>query len=295
MFERGASVAVTAHDAGAANLIVGWLRDCDGVDFRFCVDGPARKSFSENFPTYQNIALSDALDGAQALLSGTSGDSTLEHDARAMARKLGIHSVGVIDHWVNYRERFIRGGVLVLPDEVWVSDEYALREAKKCFPELPVRQYANRYLEQTVAEAMKCDLPKQAGHTRILYVLEPIRAWGNENYPGEFQSLDHFLIRLPTLVDANDIVEIRLRLHPSESPRKYTEWIARNRERYRIALDLDHSLAEAIGWADWVVGCETNAMVVALQAGKRVYSSLPSTAPACRLPFPEINHLAKMS
>lgn len=291
MFKSGTIVAVTAHDAGAANLILGWLRDFEIANLRICVDGPARHLFSQTFPTYKPIALSDALKDAQVLLSGTSGASMLEHDSRIMAKELRVHSIGVIDHWVNYRERFIRHGVFVLPDELWVSDEYAFMEAKRHFPETPVHQHPNRYLEQII-ETIQQNHPRQPGRTRILYVLEPIRSWGNKNNPGEFQSLEYFLMKLPELIGSNE-VEIKLRPHPSEEPHKYDEWIARNHTHYDISLDTESSLAHAIGWSDWVVGCETNAMVVALKAGKRVYSSLPPTAPACCLPFPDIIYLAR--
>ena len=43
-------------------------------------------------------------------------------------------NISVLDHWVNYKERFIRGGELILPDEIWVCDNHALALAKKAFP-----------------------------------------------------------------------------------------------------------------------------------------------------------------
>ena len=36
-----------------------------------------------------------------------------------------------LDHWNNYKERFILKGKLFLPDVIYVSDNYALNIAKK--------------------------------------------------------------------------------------------------------------------------------------------------------------------
>ena len=144
-------LAVVAHDAGAANLIAGWLKGIVAKDIRLSAAGPALAIFACELPHLMNMTLNDALYGANTLLSGTSGPATnMEHDARAVARERGIHSIGVIDHWINYAERFVRKERQVLPDEIWVSDEIAFSLAQSCFPEHSVRQLPNRYLEQLV-------------------------------------------------------------------------------------------------------------------------------------------------
>lgn len=286
-------VAVTAHDAGAANLIAGWLAECAGMEVRVAVGGPALAIFGRELPLMPAMPIDRALSGAAVLLSGTSGTSRMEHDARKLARAQSVPSIAVIDHWVNYPERFQRGDEVVLPDAIWVGDEYAETLARQHFPEVPVYLKANRYLDRQVADVAAAAV-RHAGPTRILYVLEPIRtAWGRTGVPGEFQALDFFLEQLPRLGASAD-AEIRLRPHPEDPTGKYNQWVA-GVHGHRVSLGTGGSLARAIAWADWVVGCETYAMVVALQAGRRVFSSLPSWAPPCRLPFPGIEHLRSLS
>lgn len=282
-------VAVAAHDAGAANLISGWLAEGTGMDVRITADGPARAIFDREWPALPTVPIEAALSGAAVLLSGTSGLSRLEHDARKMARAQSIPSIAVIDHWVNYPQRFRRGDEVVLPDAIWVGDEYAAALANQHFPGVAVHLKVNQYLARQVAEVTAA-AAHQAGATRILYVLEPARStWGREGLPGEFQALDFFLRRLPSLGAGAGPV-IRLRPHPEDAPGKYNQWIAAV-QGYRVSLDAGGPLSQAIAWADWVVGCETYAMVVALKAGRRVVSSLPPWAPPCRLPYPGIEHL----
>ena len=86
---------------------------------------------------------------------------------------------------------------------------------------------------------------------------------------------------------------IALRPHPSDLPGKYDQWIAAHPE-FSVSIDDSPDLACAIARAQCVVGCQTYAMVVALEAGKKVVSSLPPWAPPCCLPHSEILMLAAM-
>lgn len=290
-------LAVVAHDAGAANFIIGWLEDRPELELRLCAAGPAAKLFARTWPNRPLLALHDALHGARALLSGTSGPlATLEHDARLLARTFAVPSIGVIDHWVNYRERFERAGTVCLPDEIWVADRYARELACTLFEPPRVHLQCNRYLEKIAARAHASALP-HPGLRHVLYVLEPMHsAWGRGEQPGEFQALDYFLAAWPRLGWSPADTRLRVRPHPSEAPGKYTEWLRRLHERPASAglvAELDHTpdLADSIGWADDVAGCESFALTVALTARRRAYSTLPPWAPRCRLPQTEIVHL----
>ncbi len=286
-------LVVVCHDAGAANLIFSWLHHWlepaqdHKLDWRFVLDGPARQIWLAK-PTSQGQLFSDlptALAGAHALLSGTGWASHLEHQARVHARSMGVPSIAVIDHWVNYQARFIREGVTALPDQIWVADPYAAAVARACFPAIDVLTYPNHYLTRLAQEITPLS---QAGDN-LLYVLEPLRQDWGRGIAGEFQALDFFISKLNHLTDHLPHT-IRLRPHPSDPTGKYDAWIA-NHASHSVQLDQSDSLAQAISQAKWVVGAETFAMVVALAAGRKVYSSLPPWTDRCRLPFKDIVHL----
>lgn len=289
--ELASPLAVAAHDAGAANLIIGWLRGRRDLEVRTCLAGPAVGLWTTAFGEPQILPPAEALRGAAALLSGTSYASELEHQARALAKAQDIHSIGVIDHWVNYPDRFLRAGSRVLPDEIWVADEDALAIAAACFPGIAVRQQPNLYLADLVAQVRVADCePHPATARRVLYALEPIRhAWTAGGTAGEFQALDYF-VQCGRQLGLDGTAEIRLRPHPSDPPGKYDAWLARHAD-WNLRIDPSASLAQSIAWADTVVGCETYALVVGLAAGRRVVSTLPPHAPRCRLPMKGIIHL----
>ena len=124
--ELPSPVAVVCHDAGAANLILAGLEAGWAREWRVCAEGPARRRFSNLFPDHAVCAsLAEALRDAAALLSGTGWASSLEHEARRLAGEMGVFSVAVVDHWVNYPDRFVRNGEQVWPDEFWVTDALA--------------------------------------------------------------------------------------------------------------------------------------------------------------------------
>ena len=222
------------------------------------------------------------------LLSGTGWASSFEHEARVLARAAGLRSIAVIDHWVNYAERFERDGLQVLPDEIWVTDSDAMAIAQRCFPGVLVRQQPNRYLE----EQLRGIAPMPAASDDLLVVLEPARSdWGRE-VPGEFQALDYLVTRHAALgLPAGST--LRLRPHPSDPPGKYNDWLALQRA-VPARLDDAPTLAAAISRCRWVAGCESAALVVALAASRHVVCTLPPWAPAGRLPHAGLIHLRQL-
>jgi len=291
-------VLVVCCDAGAANLVFAWLRNWSKAgllnkhEFKFLLQGPAKRAWELDpiqLPHMQlHTQLSDALAGCQSVLTGTGWASSLEHEARRLAALLKIPSIAVIDHWVNYPQRFERDRVIVLPNQIWVSDCYAFEMATNLFKEIQILELPNIYLNNLI----KCipSVPKDC--RKLLYVLEPIRNdWGKDEL-GEFQALDFFVKNLNKVV-GSDSVEIALRPHPSDPPGKYKFWLSAN-SNLDVELDSQRDLNDAIAQARWVVGVETYALVVASAAGRKTYSSLPPWANEFRLPFPEIQLIRDM-
>ena len=293
----GVPLLVACHDAGAANLIFAWLRQwlesgtLNRSDLLLALEGPAqdiavRTGLSALGRTSSLESLTDRLG---CVLSGTGWQSDWEHRARQLARNRKVHSIAVIDHWVNYPARFIRDNVLCLPDELWVSDEYAERIAMQTFPSLPVYRQPNFYLMREVSKISP--LVPSRGDT--LYLLEPTRTtWGRSD-EGEFQALDYF-IQHRHLITPCPEPRVRLRLHPSEPSDKYHDWIAAN-GNHAVCVDDAEDLAASISRASVVIGIQTAAMVIALAAGREVYSSLPPWAGEFALPHRGILQLRQLN
>lgn len=281
-------VAVVCHDAGAANIVLSEMLAAPAVQFLPVMQGPAAKLWLEyGFEPSELLSIDDALMTASSVVSGTGWASDLEHDARKRASQIGLPSIAVIDHWVNYAARFERHGESVLPDEVWVSDTYALNIATACFLGQSVRLLPNRYLQAQISRI--ADMSASA-NGQLLYALEPLRfSWPGSSQQAEFDALNFFVSNVHKVTNG-EVLQIRLRPHPSDADGKYAAWLATNAQ-HNVTIDTSASLSEAISRVEWVAGCETAAMVVALAAGRKVLGTLPPRAPRCRLPHAGIAHL----
>jgi len=267
---------------------------------RLCLAGPAQRLFKAEAQTNN---LEACLAKAQLLISGTGWASDLEHEARRLAKQRGLPSVAVLDHWLNYRERFQRNGEEVLPDQLWVADAEAEELARRTFPGLPVLRLKNHWLEdlcQTVSQHRR--EPVQRPARRLLYLLEPVRVnWPHpSSEPGELQGLNYWLSQLPLLIEQgwvapqNQLEALALRPHPSEAPGKYSAWIRTAAEHWPVKLDQAGSLAESLAWADAAFGCETQALVAAMACELPAFSTVPPWAPPCRLPQASLHHLHQL-
>lgn len=299
MIEFKKPICVAAHDAGAANIIAGIIEKIPSEALTLSVDGAAIKIFENYFPNLKNVDLSLAIAGANTLLSGTSGTSNHEHHARKLAKQAGIESIAVVDHWVNYSLRFERNGAIVLPDEIWVTDEYAKKIAENEFLQTPIVQIPNHYLESALLKIAPVSPTKNS--FKILYILEPItQKWGNSGVLGEFQALNYFLESVPILF-SNQNIEVILRPHPSEKPEKYKDWVdslppkySNGKHTLNVRIDHYQSLTDLISWSQIVLGCESYALVIALLSGRRTISSIPPNTQRCRLPHAGIEHLSAL-
>ena len=287
-------IAVVAHDAGAANHIFSWLEsgfvDINRVDL--CVEGPASKICRRLFPDFLNNDLDKSLSTASLLISGSGWASTLEHDARVIAKTNNLRSIAILDHWSGFKERFVWNGCEVLPDEAWVVDKYAFDIVKKELPGIPAVLQRNDFIESQLKEINKYSYKEKLGN-RVLYVMEPIRNnWSDEGKSGEIQALDYFIENIARLKLVG-AVEIIIKPHPSDFKGKYNNWLAANKN-INIRVDEVSTLASLIAWSEVVAGCQTYAMVVAIAAGKTVVSTLPPVSPTCDLPQKEIVHMSEL-
>lgn len=285
------ATAVVCHDAGAANIVIASLLATGRSNWRAYMQGPAEKIWKAAFPGCVLCdSLDNAIDSAELLVTGTGWASDIEHEARRRAQSLGVRSVAVIDHWVNYAERFIRYGEAAWPDEFWVTDEYAFDIASGAFPGKHVVQVPNHYVEMQLRDISQAG---KASKPELLYVLEPMRTDWGRGISGEFQALDYFVSQLPKLELPIETL-IRLRPHPSDPHGKYSNWIELH-PKMNIQIDSSLSIAESLGRATWVAGCESFALVLALRAGRKVYCTLPPWAPFCRLPHSGLIQLGRLS
>lgn len=289
-------IAVFAKDAGSAEVVSSYVRR-NGLQCCYVLEGPARAIFERKLGPLALVSMDEAITRADWILIGSGGQSGFDQ-AVARARAAGKRSVAVLDHWVNYRERFERDGVRSLPDEIWAGDIYAERLARATWPDAVVQLHENAYFKDIEDELASCPAPPGGTGCAVLFVCEPVRAhslmlFGNERHRGyvEEDALRFFLSHLDVL--GKPVRDILLRPHPTEPADKYA-WVAREFD-LPVRLSDARPLVQEVAACDVVAGCESMAMVVGLLAHKRVLSCIPPGGQACSLPFPAIEHLRTLA
>lgn len=291
-------IAIVSFDAGGAEILSSWIKR-QSEPFCLVLDGPALKIFNSKLKEVETVSLASAVDEADWLLCGSSWQSNLERTAIQSFRSAGKKTVAFLDHWKNYRERFLLEGNLHLPDEIWVGDPDAEKIARNVFPGEKIILRQNPYFEdlQCAIKGMKHQ-SSPAGTYRVLYVCEPtsegaLLQHGDKRYWGytEEEALQYFLKNINVLGQKTE--EIIVRPHPSETKEKY-EWVLQDCN-LNLRIDSTRPLLAEVAAADVVVGCESMAMVVALLANKRVISCIPPGGRKCCLPQAGIEHLQSMA
>ena len=294
-----AKVAIVAHDAGGAEILASYVAQ-NNINFKLVLEGPAVNVFKRRLGEIEIYSLEDAIADCDWCLCGTGWQSDLEWRAIEQAHNADKHVVAFVDHWVNYKERFIRKGIQHLPDEIRVGDEDAQKIAIESFPDVSIKLVPNPYSIdikkqfseiESVSKSSSCDVEN------ILFVCENISdharlSYGDERHWGytEFDAINFFFENIKVI--SNRHVRVVIRPHPSDAIGKYG-WVVEAYSNIAV-LSKGRSLIQEVAESDLVVGCESMAMVVGLLAQKKVISCIPLSGHSCRLPQKDIMHLRTM-
>lgn len=185
---------------------------------------------------------------------------------------LGLPQTCILDHWVNYKERFDSNG-LDLPNRFFVTNEIAQEKAKDVFPESQIFLIPDFRL-QRLNSMIKVNFPR--GEDCVLVVLEPERA--SIEGLGEITRRSQFeTIRWAKIV-ANQmgLGSIVLRLHPKMQKSVWVEDVLRADDSLkfsrftRIEDDLSNTKA--------VVGLSSSVLYFTSKLGIPTFTVLEAAA-----------------
>ena len=291
------NIAVISHDSGGAEVLSSWIQ-FQKLNCLTVVKGPAIDIFEKKGIKNSNYNLLDAIKLSDYVITSTSWQSDLEKEAIIISKKLNKYVISVIDHWVNYEERFILNGILNLPNEIWVTDKHALEIAKSNFLDIKIKRIENYYLKniETIIKK-KITIPKNLKtNFKALFIGEnlsehSLKKTNNINSFGytEEQALRYLLENFNNL--KYEINELKIRPHPSDIKNKY-DWSL----RYDFVKSISNrnELIDDICNFDFIFGCESMALVIGLIANKKVISCIPIKTKKSSLPFRNIMNLSDL-
>ena len=273
-------VALICHDSGGAEIISSWAKTYKNP-FITCLSGPAVNIFTRKFDKFKNQKLEKAITDSDWVLTGTSTHSDVENKAISIAKKSKKKVVTFLDHWKNYKKRFLYQGKELLPDEIYVGDEYAQNLAEKIFSSTPIKLINNPYWQSLKKEFFEKNSPAEKRNS-VLYLSsnfdyeEKIQLSENSK---DFYILNLFLDKYKNILPHKDIKSILISPHPSESKEKY----ARYKKFPLVDINEEKGLVELIQSSEFIVGCDNMALVVSKLSGKKTIN-ICSKYQKCNIP-----------
>lgn len=215
------------------------------------------------------------LDGYDYLFTGTSHPASsggFELNGIRSASAKGLQSISFIDHWVNFRLRFVLDNELILPDYIWVIDEAAKSAAiADGLPAEKISIHANPYHSYLAGYWQSAYRKKEylatlglsiTDKTRVvIYAPDPVSIRNIAGLPFDEIGVMDILYGIMESLDIPDILLI-VKWHPLQPDivlKKGTEKNSNVRIRQlRNALNI-----ELINCADLVVGFYSNFLLEA--------------------------------
>ena len=289
-------IGFVSHDAGGAEILSSIAMRIKSQIFALTT-GPAINIYKRKISNSYILTL-EKIPSLDLLITSTSWKSKLEIDAILIAKNHGIRTITYLDHWINYRSRFMDNAKnYILPDEIWVGDKYALKLAQKCFPDVDIISRSNLYLADIKDEYnnlfLSCKIQPHSQYD-MLYVSEPIdkmckSLYNNERYYGYTQH-DAIDYMLKCLSKSKKKYRVLLRRHPSEKESIFTN-LLKNRVNHDLTISNGTSLLEDLIQSKAVVGCQSMALIVGLECNMSAYTCIPPQLGTCQLPHTEIHLL----
>lgn len=273
LINQSKSVGVACCDAGGANIINSLIKNFQKIKFKSYVDGPAKNILdSENIIFVENHNI--LLQKIDLLILGT-GSSSFEKEILKIAKKYNIVTISILDHFVNFKERFLFEKTIIYPDYCFVCDKHALKIAtEELFPFNQIYICKNYYVD-TFKKYFINNIPINRNH--VLYILENIKEKWGEKLPWEIAFFNFYNNYYKK---NNKLKKIIVRPHPKDDPDTYKEL----NEINDVVFDLNISPINSLLKSSIVVGAESYFLYLAKESGFDVFTSIPSSIRKPRLP-----------
>ena len=277
-------IGVACNDAGGAEQIVWLLRNLRQKPYAL-IDGPASMIFLNSQISFKQVESLDELRDCDLIITGSGWMTDLERKVVKFANQMKITSLTILDHWVNYLERF-RFSKEYYPQILAVTNSQALSIAKETFASKLIYLLPDFQIEHYKKVLQKAE----HSSNNILIISEPTNL---ENPLSNINRIDlETLYRFANLIK-NDkgFGDIILRLHPSlirdESFKQFSLQILPE-IKFSSGTDLIADLVNS----KIVIGLSSYALYIAAKCGIDTYSLFSGLPNHWSNLHPEIRNLS---
>ena len=268
-------VLVVCNDSGGANFIKSFLK-YEKIKCKYYLTGPAKKIFKkENFCK----SLIKSIKESEVIITGTDWPLKITGKLINLPLKALNYSniykkktITFIDHWWNYKTRFIKNNKLILPTEVWSFDKESTLKAKKELKNsVKIRQVKNYYF-------LDLKINKKKKRVKKKYHL----IYASSNFNGSNKMFDNDLdktillnfIKKKEKINSIKNYFIDILPHPSESFKKYAYYKNNKIYKCRIINRGNLKMQTILNKYRYIVSSESMSLVVGKILGLTVFNNV---------------------
>ena len=263
-FNSNSKVLIIGKDAGAANIISSFVKK-KKIKALYHLKTPALEIFKKKKILIKKNTLNISSKNFNLLITGTSLSNRFELNAIKKAKKNNIYSVSFLDHWVNYKERFLLKNQFIFPNELIVGDIDAYNLAKKEFKskKVLVSLIPNYYFK----EKRKVKNEKKNKETLVLLSSNFDSIMNRERLGVGLK--DKLLFRLilnkmKKFIINKNIKKIIIKRHPSEDKKKFKNFKVDYQSFGFIKIEITNkTLEEVLKKNQYIAGYNTMGLVIA--------------------------------
>ena len=276
-------VGVVVHDAGGAEQISWLLRNLP-YKVRIFIDGPAKRIFENSGIQFDEVNQLSEIMECDVIITGSGWMSQLEVTAIKEAKLRKIPCITVLDHWVNYLERFGEDENSK-PQILAVTNSLALQIAHEKFPNrvvwlLPDFQLKNYQdsIKQTKSEP-----------TSALILLEPNSSSISE-FPVNGEAIENLIKSALSLKRVRGLNRVVIRPHPSQ---RFDETLIIMLKQLfgEVEVSERELLLEDLEISGVVLGLSSYALYISAMCGIDTYSCFAGMKGHWTERFPKISPL----
>jgi len=266
-------ITIISNDAGGAQILSHFVKK-NKNKYNYILTGPAKRIFKKNIGKYIPTTLKKTLNQSKLFICGTGWQSNLEKKAIVFAKLNQIKVVSFLDHWGNYKKRFVYKKKVILPDEIWVGDKDAYKKAKNIFSRTPIVLKKNYYFIFLKKKIQYLKKKVISNKLNILYLSEPITGVKKRlNLKIKYNEYQAFSLLLNNIHKISNNMRLKIRFHPSEKKSKYDYLI--KKANFNILKSNTKDLMLDISRANIIIGCNSIALYIGYLAKKKIICCIP--------------------
>jgi len=275
-FSRDFAAIVNSH--ACARQLIAFFRINNLRPKRIITKLPFKDYFSDfDIELIDNYDLHE-LNEYESILTSTSEESDVEMQFVEYAKSKQIKTYCMVDFWSNYKNRFLKNGILVLPDAIISINKtidsglkaiYKSKDLKFFLIEDP---YIQELIDKSKLIKDSCNEPKE-----ILFISQPFGHRGKDftvNGISDLDNLDNLLLFIKSS-DKYNKYKVRIRPHPSEDNSKFNILLSRWGEDF-LHISSFSDILEDIVNSEIIIGTNSYALYIAYKLKKKVSYWLPS-------------------